>query len=33
VLIQLLNDGTIEALATKYNVRVTDTLMAKKTAQ
>ena len=32
-LIQLLNDGTIEALATKYGVRVTDSLMAMKTAK
>lgn len=32
-LIELLNEGKIEALAAKYNVRVTDSLMAKKTAQ
>ena len=32
-LIKLLNDGTIEALAAKYGVRVTDSLMAKKTAE
>ena len=32
-LVELLNDGTLEALATKYNVHITDTLMAKKTAK
>ena len=32
-LIALLNEGKIEELATKYGVRVTDSLMAKKTAQ
>ena len=32
-LVELLNEGKIEALAAKYNVRVTDTLMAMKTAQ
>ena len=32
-LVKLLNDGTIEALATKYGVRVTDSLMAMKTAK
>ena len=32
-LIELLNEGKIEELATKYNVRVTDSLMAMKTAQ
>ena len=32
-LIALLNEGKIEELAIKYNVRVTDSLMAKKTAQ
>ena len=32
-LIALLNEGKIEELAAKYNVRVTDSLMAKKTAQ
>lgn len=32
-LIELLNEGKIEALATKYNVRVTDSLMAMKTAK
>ena len=32
-LVELLNEGKIEELATKYNVRVTDTLMAKKTAK
>ena len=32
-LVALLNEGKIEELATKYNVRVTDTLMAKKTAK
>ncbi len=32
-LVELLNEGEIERLAEKYNVRVTDTLMAKKTAQ
>ncbi len=31
-LVELLNEGEIERLATKYNVRVTDTLMAMKTA-
>ena len=31
-LVELLNEGKIEELAVKYNVRVTDTLMAKKTA-
>lgn len=31
-LIELLNEGKIEALAAKYGVRVTDSLMAKKTA-
>lgn len=31
-LVALLNDGTLEALATKYNVHITDTLMAMKTA-
>ena len=31
-LIELLNEGEIERLATKYNVRVTDSLMAMKTA-
>ena len=31
-LVELLNEGKIEELAAKYNVRVTDTLMAKKTA-
>ena len=32
-LVELLNEGKIEELAAKYNVRVTDTLMAKKTAE
>ena len=32
-LIELLNEGEIERLATKYNVRVTDSLMAMKTAE
>lgn len=32
-LVELLNEGKIEELAAKYNVRVTDTLMAKKTAK
>ena len=31
-LVALLNDGTLEALATKYNVHITDSLMAMKTA-
>ena len=31
-LVELLNEGKIEELAAKYNVRVTDTLMEKKTA-
>lgn len=31
-LVELLNEGKIEELAAKYNVRVTDSLMAKKTA-
>lgn len=31
-LVKLLNDGTIERLAEKYGVRVTDSLMAMKTA-
>lgn len=32
-LVELLNEGKIEALATKYNVHVTESLMAKKTAK
>ena len=32
-LIELLNEGKVEALATKYNVRITDSFMAKKTAK
>ena len=32
-LVELLNEGKIEELAAKYNVRVTDSLMAKKTAK
>lgn len=32
-LIELLNEGKIEELAAKYNVHVTDSLMAKKTAK
>ena len=32
-LVELLNEGKIEALAAKYNVRVTDSLMAMKTAK
>ena len=32
-LVALLNEGKIEELATKYDVRVTDTLMAMKTAK
>ncbi len=32
-LIELLNEGKIEELAAKYEVRVTDSLMAKKTAK
>ena len=32
-LVALLNEGKIEELATKYNVRVTDSLMAMKTAK
>ena len=32
-LIELLNEGKIEELATKYGVRVTDSLMAMKTAK
>ena len=33
VLVELLNEGKVEALATKYNVRITDSFMAKKTAK
>ncbi|MBQ9802610.1 MAG: transporter substrate-binding domain-containing protein [Clostridia bacterium] len=32
-LIELLNEGKVEELAAKYGVRVTDSLMAKKTAK
>ena len=32
-LIALLNEGKVEALATKYEVRITDSFMAKKTAK
>ena len=32
-LVALLNEGKIEALATKYNVRITDSFMAMKTAK
>ena len=32
-LVELLNEGKVEALATKYNVRITDSFMAKKTAK
>ena len=33
ILVELLNEGKIEELAEKYGVRVTDSLMAKKTAK
>jgi len=33
VLVELLNEGEVEALATKYNVRITDSFMAMKTAK
>ena len=32
-LVELLNEGKIEELAAKYEVRVTDSLMALKTAK
>ena len=32
-LVELLNEGKVEELATKYNVRITDSFMAKKTAK
>ena len=32
-LVELLNEGKLETLATKYNVHITDSLMAKKTAK